>query len=111
MFLFVFFLFMCGIVGVQLFHGQWYISFAIANSSEVAGQLDMYNGYVSFDHIGVAILTVVNMVTLDNWQDVLYELDVRLHPTLTVLGIYLYGSLQVGIGAVFPRYVKYVRFH
>jgi hypothetical protein len=74
------FLFLFGTIGVQAFHGK----------------LHLYEpAWISFDHIGVAVFTIVNIMTLDNWQDILLALNEtsnRFGSTLFMFTVTFIGS-------------------
>jgi hypothetical protein len=83
-------IFLFGTIGVQAFHGR----------------LHLYDpAWISFDHIGVAMFTIVNIMTLDNWQDILLALNEKANPfgstvfmfTVTFIGSFFLLNLTITV--------------
>ena len=86
----ILFLFLFGTIGVQAFHGKLHL---------------FEPAWISFDHIGVAMFTIVNIMTLDNWQDILTALNEKANPigsavymiTVTFIGSFFLLNLTITV--------------
>ena len=91
--LFMFVIVVYAIVGVQLFRGK----------------LHLHDGMTNFDNFGFAMLSVLNCITLDNWQDLMFAMGTSvLHivyfVSLVFVGVFF--MLNITITILKSQYVK-----
>lgn len=44
------------------------------SSENVINQAEIAYGYMTFDHLGSAMITIFQMITLEGWSDLMYTL-------------------------------------